>query len=78
MLTCTDLYLSYRVRLANPPSILCPWQNEKHARIREHRRLTGDYNRGFLTSGLFRYSRHPNFFAGAWRTRERIEGEVSL
>ena len=24
--------------------------------------LVGDYKRGFLTSGLFRYSRHPNFF----------------
>ncbi len=25
--------------------------------------LTGDYQRGFLSSGLFFYSRHPNFFA---------------
>jgi steroid 5-alpha reductase family enzyme len=27
-----------------------------------------DYRRGFLTSGLFKYSRHPNFFAemGIW------------
>ena len=24
--------------------------------------LVGDYKRGFLSSGLFRYSRHPNFF----------------
>lgn len=25
--------------------------------------LQGDYERGFLTHGLFRYSRHPNFFS---------------
>jgi hypothetical protein len=25
--------------------------------------MTGDFKRGFITSGLFRYSRHPNFFA---------------
>lgn len=31
-----------------------------HARVNA---LRDDYKRGFLTSGLFRYSRHPNFFA---------------
>lgn len=25
--------------------------------------LTGDYKRGFITTGLFKFSRHPNFFA---------------
>eukprot|EP00762_Andalucia_godoyi_P001270 ANDGO_04810.mRNA.1 Uncharacterized protein C594.04c len=25
--------------------------------------IVGDYARGFLTSGLFKYSRHPNFFS---------------
>ena len=25
--------------------------------------LKDDYTRGFLTHGLFKYSRHPNFFA---------------
>ena len=39
------------------------FQTEKYARKAAKRRLDGDYARGFLTSGLFRYSRHPNFFA---------------
>ncbi|KAJ6646552.1 hypothetical protein Bhyg_01765 [Pseudolycoriella hygida] len=31
-------------------------------------KLTGDVKRGFLSQGLFRYSRHPNFFGemGIW------------
>lgn len=37
------------------------FQTEKHATPSEQRK--GDYARGFLTQGLFRYSRHPNFFA---------------
>lgn len=39
------------------------------------RRLTGDFGKGFLTSGLFRYSRHPNFFAGAPRPVQCIVRE---
>lgn len=39
-------------------------QVAKHAKAAAGKRLTGDYGRGFLTSGLFAYSRHPNFFAG--------------
>lgn len=39
------------------------FQNEKYLRRREGRPLDGDFGRGFRTSGLFRYSRHPNFFA---------------
>lgn len=39
------------------------FQNEKYARKAAKKTLTGDYKRGFLTEGLFRYSRHPNFFA---------------
>eukprot|EP00742_Colponemidia_sp_Colp-10_P008965 GILJ01009740.1.p1 GENE.GILJ01009740.1~~GILJ01009740.1.p1 ORF type:complete len:348 (+),score=43.26 GILJ01009740.1:44-1045(+) len=38
------------------------FQNAKYAKINAKAKLTGDYARGFLTSGLFRYSRHPNFF----------------
>lgn len=43
------------------------FQTAKHKKKAEGKRLTGDYHKGFLTQGLFRYSRHPNFFAGAWR-----------
>ncbi|GAB4822783.1 hypothetical protein N2152v2_009829 [Parachlorella kessleri] len=39
------------------------FQTAKHAKIRAGKRLTGEYAKGFLTTGLFRYSRHPNFFA---------------
>ncbi|TYZ61153.1 hypothetical protein PybrP1_012369, partial [[Pythium] brassicae (nom. inval.)] len=35
----------------------------KHALIAQKQPLTGDYKAGFNRSGLFRYSRHPNFFA---------------
>jgi steroid 5-alpha reductase family enzyme len=45
--------------------------DQQQWRFQEHKRalraagapLTGDARRGFLTQGLFRYSRHPNFFA---------------
>jgi len=37
------------------------FQTKKHATPVEER--TGDHARGFYTRGLFRYSRHPNFFA---------------
>ncbi|EGD72649.1 hypothetical protein PTSG_04384 [Salpingoeca rosetta] len=37
------------------------FQTRKHAMQPQER--TGDFARGFLTRGLFRYSRHPNFFA---------------
>jgi len=30
--------------------------------INNKKELKGDYQAGFLRSGLFRYSRHPNFF----------------
>lgn len=39
------------------------FQNAKYAKINAGEALHGDYARGFLTSGLFRYSRHPNFFS---------------
>ena len=32
-------------------------------RVLRRPHLKGDYGRGFLTRGLFAYSRHPNFFA---------------
>lgn len=43
------------------------YQRRKIA-MQKKRPLTGDLKRGFLSHGLFRYSRHPNFFAemGIW------------
>ena len=38
-------------------------QNAKHAKLAAGKRLTGEQAKGFITSGLFRYSRHPNFWA---------------
>lgn len=42
--------------------------SEKYRRIAKGEKLTGDYADGFNQSGLFKYSRHPNFFAeqGIW------------
>jgi steroid 5-alpha reductase family enzyme len=39
------------------------FQNEKHRQMKAGTKRQGDYALGFLTHGLFRYSRHPNFFA---------------
>jgi steroid 5-alpha reductase family enzyme len=39
------------------------FQNAKHAKLAAGKRLTGVFAAGFNTSGLFRYSRHPNFWA---------------
>lgn len=39
------------------------FQNEKTRRREKGIEATGDYRLGFLTSGLFQFSRHPNFFA---------------
>ena len=38
-------------------------QTAKHAKLDAGKRLTAEQARGFLTAGLFRYSRHPNFWA---------------
>jgi len=38
------------------------FQTEKHRKIKNGDKLTGDYARGFKTTGLFAVSRHPNFF----------------
>ena len=44
------------------------FQTEKNNKIATRKRLTGDYKLGFLTNGLFKYCRHPNYFAemGQW------------
>ncbi|KAG0365080.1 hypothetical protein BC939DRAFT_417260 [Gamsiella multidivaricata] len=38
------------------------FQEAKRKAIAKKEVLTGDYKRGFFTQGLFKYSRHPNFF----------------
>ncbi|KAG0228486.1 hypothetical protein B0O80DRAFT_524711 [Mortierella sp. GBAus27b] len=38
------------------------FQEVKRKAIAKKEVLTGDLKRGFLTQGLFKYSRHPNFF----------------
>lgn len=44
------------------------FQLEKQRRLNAGLKLRGDYLDGFIQRGLFRYSRHPNFFAemGIW------------
>lgn len=39
------------------------FQQEKKRRTAAGEPLDGDYKNGFITSGLFLYSRHPNYFA---------------
>lgn len=39
------------------------FQTAKYAAINAGKRLTGPYAKGFIDTGLFKYSRHPNFFA---------------
>lgn len=39
------------------------FQLKKYALMATKQPMKGDFERGFLTTGLFRYSRHPNFFS---------------
>jgi steroid 5-alpha reductase family enzyme len=41
------------------------FQSKKYELLKNNKKelLKGDYKRGFLTQGLFNYSRHPNFLA---------------
>jgi steroid 5-alpha reductase family enzyme len=38
------------------------FQTKKYKLIHENKQIPKKYARGFITSGLFKYSRHPNFF----------------
>jgi steroid 5-alpha reductase family enzyme len=38
------------------------FQSKKYELINEKKKLTKVYARGFITNGLYKYSRHPNFF----------------
>jgi steroid 5-alpha reductase family enzyme len=38
------------------------FQTKKYKLINQKKKLPKKYARGFITSGLFKYSRHPNFF----------------
>lgn len=38
------------------------FQSTKHSMFLDGEELTGHYKQGFLTTGLWKYSRHPNFF----------------
>ena len=37
------------------------FQTEKYRRIENNEKLDGDYKRGFVKTGLWSFSRHPNF-----------------
>jgi steroid 5-alpha reductase family enzyme len=39
------------------------YQSKKYEKINAGKRLTGEYAKGFIDTGLWRYSRHPNFLA---------------
>lgn len=39
------------------------FQKEKYKRIESKEKLTGNYANGFLSTGLWKYSRHPNYTA---------------
>ncbi len=48
------------------------WLSEKDKNIKNVNNYTKeeleDFKRGFLTKGLFKYSRHPNFFGELGKT----------
>lgn len=46
-----------------PPLPSPPEQSAKHAKLAARKRLTAEQAAGFIQTGLWRYSRHPNFFS---------------
>lgn len=63
---CTALWILFFAGEVTADEQQWAFQNEKHRLLRESGKKLGDlperYRKGFLTEGLFRYSRHPNFF----------------
>ena len=50
------------IHSCTPHSLLRLLQSAKHAKLAARKRLTAEQAQGFLSSGLFRFSRHPNFW----------------
>ena len=59
----TALGLSFIIMEAVADQQQWEFHNAKRAAIASGKRMTGPVARGFLEDGLFKYSRHPNFFA---------------
>ena len=55
------LYLGCIAGEAVADAQMLAFQTEKYKRIREGKPL-GPYSRGFITTGIWAYSRHPNYF----------------
>lgn len=39
------------------------FQSSKHKKIKNNKPLDGDFKKGFISTGLWKFSRHPNFFS---------------
>ena len=58
----TALYLLLLAGEATADQQMMRFQTEKYRRLRAKEPLGAEFGRGFLCSGLWRYSRHPNYF----------------
>ena len=58
----TALYLLLLAGEATADRQMMRFQTEKYRRLRAKEPLGAEFGRGFLCSGLWRYSRHPNYF----------------
>ena len=61
----TALYLLLLAGEATADRQMMRFQTEKYRRLRAKEPLGAEFGRAFLCSGLWRYSRHPNYF-GEW------------
>ena len=83
----TALYLLLLAGEATADRQMMRFQTEKYRRLRAKEPLGAEFGRGFLCSGLWRYSRHPNYFcevaiwwafylfslAAGWPTRATVQ-----